>query len=207
MRRIPWLAVALLTGLAVAALPLASAEPLPASTYLQLVPIVGRLHPPLTTLVLRDADLPADRRGYTIIHEGVLTNDAAAAAYADPAAALVQFAVQDRLESYELIAETFPGFPYRYYSRVTRYASAAGAAAGLDMVIDAAAPDSVVCGPWNPYVSVERYGGEQARAKDRVCTSGRVGHTDVFVAVRRGAYVATVEIPGVSRADEVDMRP
>jgi hypothetical protein len=208
MRRISWLAIALLAGLLVVMLPLASAEPAPASAYLQLVPIVGRPHPLLATLVLRDADLSADRRGYTVVHEGALTNDAAAAAFADPAAALAQFAVQGRLGGYELVAERFPGYPYRYYSRVTRYANVEGAAAGLDMAIDAAAPPEPggVCGPWNPYVSVERYGGEQARAKDRVCTSGRVGHTDVFVAVRRGVYVATVEIPGVSRADEVTLK-
>jgi hypothetical protein len=193
MRRIPWFAVAILASLLVAALPLASAEPLPASTYLQLVPIVGQQPPSPQHLVLRDADLPAERRGYTVDREGAVTNEAAAAAYVDPAAALAQFAAQGRLESYELVG-TKNAFPGTYITTVTRYATTGGAAAGLDMVIDAPARVGTDCEPWKPYTAVELYGGEQARAKELVCFVGRIQLTYEFVAVRHGTYVVTMQL-------------
>jgi hypothetical protein len=199
MRRIPWLALAVLAGLLVVTLPLASAEPLPASTYLQLVPLV-RLDPSPTprppqprvdpkTLVVRPVDFPG--RGYAFVSEGVLTSAAAAAAFADPAAALAAFAAQGRESAYQYAGSGYAG----YTNAVTRYTTSAGATAGLDMVFDAApVPPQAGCSDWEAYV-LEGPHGDQVRAKQHICVSGRLGFASTFVivAVRQGTYVSTVE--------------
>jgi hypothetical protein len=206
MRRIPWLAVAVLAGLLVAALPLASAESLPASTYLQLVPIVGQQPPSLQDLVLRDADLPADRRGYGVVLEGVLTNEAAAARFADPIGALAQFRAQGREGAYELFAERSLSGPLQYFSQVTHYATTSGAAAALDMTIDSPPVNlPPECGAWQEYPLLKLY-GEQTRAKERLClTPNRVSYQILFVAVRYGTYVTMIGIVDVQRASDTTL--
>jgi hypothetical protein len=205
MKRFPWLTTSIplvLTTVVLLTLSLTNAATLPASPYLQLVPLVGQQPPSLRDLMLRDADLSANYRGYTVFREGAVTNEVAAAAYVDPSAALAQFAAQGRLEGYELVG-TKNVFPGDYITSVTRFATTGGAAAGLDMMIDGplVVRDTLCYPPWIPKSAAELYGGEQARTRVLDCGTPRAPYGYTFIAVRRGTYVVTIQFSASS--DEV----
>lgn len=175
----------------------------PAPNYLALIvrppptPTATPIPPSLATLVIQLVDMPS---GFTVDEFREVTNAEAAQSYLDPAAALAAFAAQGR-ESAWFVRYLSDDYIFTDASGVSdqavRYLTPEGADAGLDYAVADEVAEFPDYGTILIFPPIE---ADRTVAKLRTYTSDGITYRKYFFALRKGRYVAIVQVVGLSSA-------
>jgi hypothetical protein len=170
------------------------------STYIPIVmttdptPVPTAIPPTLDILVIQQRDMPSRFRVDKF--HGV-TNEEAAAGYADPAAALLAFQQQGRESSWYVLFTSDISFSNAsgVSDQVIRFATVEGADLGLDYAVQHEFSTSP--GYYGPFPLGL---GERSGYYIRTITEGETSWDEFFFVIRDGRYVALVQVVGISSA-------